>query len=82
MPFSNVVLQPDQFALVRRVFDKIVGEPWFVRNRDNEFAFASMIVREFERGATDEGALAEKCRVGAQQRFSNIASPDNTGEIA
>lgn len=70
MPFSNVVLQPDQFALVRRVFDSIVAEPWFHRNTDNEHAFASMIVREFERGATQESELAEHCKAIAQERFS------------
>jgi len=70
MPFSNVILQPDQLALVRRVFDSIVGEPWFNRNRENEFAFASMIVREFERGTNDENALAGHCKAIAQERFS------------
>jgi len=70
MPFSNVVLQPDQFALVRRVFDTIVGESWFVRNRENEHTLASVIVREFEHGTTDESALVERCKTTAQKRFS------------
>lgn len=71
MPFSNVVLLPDQLALVQRVFTAIVTEPWFNRNRDNEYAFASAIIREFEHGTTDESDLKLYCKTIAQQRFSN-----------
>ena len=69
MPFSNVVLQPDQLALVRRVFDNIVSEAWFSKNQDNEFTFASMIVREFEHGTRDETELLGRCKAIAQERF-------------
>lgn len=80
MPFSNVDLQPDQFALVRRVFEKIVGEPWFDRSRENESAFASMIVRESERGTTDESALTKCCKAIAEGRFS--ANTADRGDVA
>jgi hypothetical protein len=70
MSFSNVVLLPDQLALVQRVFTAIVGEPWFNRDSDNEKVLASVIVREFEHGTTDENDLMLFSKAVAQRRFS------------
>ena len=70
MAFSNVVLLPDQLALVQRVFNSIVGEPWFDLNKDNERTLASIIVREFEHGTTDENDLALFSKTIALRRFS------------
>jgi len=68
--FSNVILTADQLALVQRVFKQIVMQPWFIRNTDNESAFASHIVRQFQKGISDEGALVAQCEAAARERYS------------
>lgn len=73
MPFSNVVLRPNELALVKRVFDAIIGEPWFVRTKENEHSLASAIVREFEKGMIEESGLAQRCLVIARERYSTSA---------
>jgi hypothetical protein len=70
MSFSNVVLLPDQLSLVQRVFTSIVSEPWFHRSPDNEHAVASIIVREYEHGTTDENDLTLFSKTVARRRFS------------
>jgi len=78
MPFSNVVLLPDQLALGKRVFDRIVAEPWFIKTKENEYSLASAIVREFEKGIIQESALAYRCRMIAKERYS--ANVDGTDQ--
>ena len=70
MPFSNVVLLPDQMELVQRVFRSIVSEQWFDRNTENEHAFAALIVRAFQTGLTLEGDLHQHCEMAAKERFA------------
>ena len=70
MPFSNVVLLPDQMELVQRVFRSIVSEQWFDRNMENEHALAALIVRAFQTGLTLESDLHRHCEMAAKERFA------------
>ena len=70
MPFSNVVLLPDQMEIVQRVFRTIISELWFDRNMENEHALAALIVRAFHTGLILESDLHQHCETAAKERFA------------
>ena len=65
------ILDPDQVALVQRVFKNVAGEPWFAHSYENERDFAALVIHAFQQGHTEETELTSHLREIAIQRFSN-----------
>ena len=60
--------QPDEAALLKRIYDKIVAEPWFNRNAITERELIKLILTEH--ALRDETGLQAYCFEEARKRFS------------
>jgi hypothetical protein len=70
MPFTGLVMQPQELDLVQGVFKAIIAEPWFHRSTTHEKEFAAFIIRTFREGLTDRERLMSYSRLVAREWFS------------
>jgi hypothetical protein len=68
--FSPGILLPEQFVLVKRVFQQISSEPWFTDAGEDRERFAAYVIHIYGRGLVDPEKLASFCTVAAQHRFA------------
>ena len=69
MPFAALTLQPDELAMLQRVYKTVLREEWFDRTDENERMFARSIVGFFQNGHADEERLFVESLALARMRF-------------
>ena len=70
MRFSGA-LQPDELALIRRVFDRTVEEPWVSRAPETREALGRYIFKMYDHGLCVEERLFDLCLAAARHKFSD-----------
>lgn len=70
MPFTGLVMLPQEMEVVQDVFNAVVREPWFLRTTSNDKEFAEFVLRAYRAGITDRDHLLIYCHEAAVLRFS------------
>lgn len=64
------VLQPDEIANLQKIFDAVIGQPWFHLTEMNREAFAAELIRLYRKGVTDFDKLHDLASLTAAAHFS------------
>jgi CheY-like chemotaxis protein len=64
------VFQPEEIALMRSIYERIVENPWFSSSPEKRAEFARYVVQMYGRGMVVPGKLETLCMVAARRRFS------------
>lgn len=73
MPFTGLVMLPQEMEVVQDVFKAVVDESWFHRTTSNEKEFAEFVLRAYRTGITDRDRLLIYCHEAAALRYSRHA---------
>jgi CheY-like chemotaxis protein len=68
--FAKGVFQPEEIALMRSIYERIVGNEWFSSSPAKQAEFARYVVGMYGRGMVVPGKLETLCLVAARHRFS------------
>ncbi|MBX9456693.1 MAG: hypothetical protein KL863_12055 [Rhizobium sp.] len=66
-------LSPNEYDVVRSVFDALAQAEWFDRTDANESACARLVLLIHSRGIVDPDALREACEPHAKNRYAKIS---------
>jgi CheY-like chemotaxis protein len=72
--FAQGVFQPEEIAIMRSIYGRIVENEWFSSMPGKREEFARYLISMYRRGLVVPGKLEALCLVVARQRFSE-ASP-------
>lgn len=64
------VFHPEQFDVVKQVFDSVTSEKWFTRSERRREQFASYLMDAYQNGLTDPFELKTLSRAAARERFA------------
>jgi hypothetical protein len=69
---------PAEFAVLVRIYNSILAEPWFTMNEAKRDRFRRYIIEAMRAGVIDAAELTEQCREMARHHFSEPvgATPD------
>ncbi len=65
----NKPMVPSQFEQVRKVYEAIIGLPWFFDSEDTRQDCADLVMRRYRLGTTDPDRLLAECIEEARHRF-------------
>jgi hypothetical protein len=64
------VFRPEQFNVVKQVFDSVTSEDWFTHSEKRREQFATYLLEAYRNGLTDPFELKTLSRAAARERFS------------
>jgi hypothetical protein len=64
------VFRPEEFELVKQVFDQITSEDWFTHSEKRREQFASLLLDAYQNGLTDPFELKTLSRAAARELFA------------
>jgi hypothetical protein len=64
------VFRPEEFEVVKQVFDSVTSEEWFSRSEKRREQFASYLLEAYQNGLTDPFELKTLSRAAAREIFS------------
>ena len=64
------VFHPEQFAVVKQVFDSVTSEEWFTPSEKRREQFAMYLFDAYQNGLTDPFELKTLSRAAARERFA------------
>jgi hypothetical protein len=64
------VFRPEQFDVVKQVFDSVTSETWFSHSEKRREQFATYLLDAYQNGLTDPFELRTLCRAAARERFA------------
>lgn len=64
------VFRPDEFAVVKQVFDSVASEEWFTHSEKRREQFATYLLCVYQNGLTDPFELKTLGRATARERFA------------
>lgn len=64
------VFRPEQFDVVKQVFDAVTSEDWFTPSQKRREQFATYLLDAYQNGLTDPFELRTLGRAAARERFS------------
>jgi hypothetical protein len=64
------VFEPEEFEIVRQVFDSVTSEAWFSRSEKRREQFATYLLEAYQNGLTDPFELKTLSRAAAREIFS------------
>jgi len=64
------VFRPDEFEVVKQVFDSVTSEGWFTHSEKRREQFASYLLEAYQNGLTDPFELKTLSRAAARELFS------------
>ncbi|MCB1446535.1 MAG: hypothetical protein KDJ87_12290 [Rhizobiaceae bacterium] len=67
---SKGVFRPEEFAVVKHVFDAVTGEAWFTHSEKRREQFATYLLDAYQNGLTDPFELKTLGRAAARERFA------------
>ena len=67
---NNGVFHPEQFDVVKQVFDSVTSETWFTRSEKRREQFATYLLDAYQNGLTDPFELRTLSRAAARERFA------------
>jgi hypothetical protein len=68
---SAGVFRPDEFEMVKQVFDSVTSEAWFTRSEKRREQFATYLLGAYQNGLTDPFELKTLGRAAARARYSS-----------
>lgn len=71
IPVNYGVLEPDEVAFLRKIYDRISAEPWLSEEMDVRDDLARYIMAMYLRGLWSEKNLYALCLVAAREKFSD-----------
>ncbi|MBX9458877.1 MAG: hypothetical protein KL863_24125 [Rhizobium sp.] len=67
---NNGVFRPEEFEVVKQVFESVTSEEWFIRSEKRREQFASYLLDAYRNGLTDPFELRTLGRAAARERFA------------
>ena len=67
---SKGVFRPEQFEVVKQVYDAVTSEEWFTHSEKRREQFASYLLEAYRNGLTDPFELRTLSRAAARERFA------------
>ena len=64
------VLRPEEFEVVKQIFDSVTSEAWFANSERRREQFATYLLEAYQNGLTDPFELRTLSRAAARERFS------------
>lgn len=64
------VFRPDEFDVVKQVFESVTSEVWFTRSEKRREQFAIYLLDAYQNGLTDPFELRTLGRAAARERFA------------
>ena len=64
------VFRPDEFEVVKQVFDSVTSEVWFTHSEKRREQFAIFLLDAYQHGLTDPFELKTLGRAAARERFA------------
>lgn len=64
------VFGPEQFDVVKQVYDSVTSEAWFTPSQKRREEFASCLLEAYRNGLTDPFELKTLGRAAARERFT------------
>jgi hypothetical protein len=77
---SQGVLSPEEFSIVKSVFDRVVSEPWVPKEPDQHEEIAKFVLNVFERGVIDPNRLYDVSVLTAKHKFLHEPLPTELDE--
>jgi CheY-like chemotaxis protein len=69
--FGYGLLKPEEVALLRDIYSRILAEPWFSRRNDRQDEFAKYMLHIYSRGMVVPHKLEALCRTAARAHFAS-----------
>jgi hypothetical protein len=66
----QAVIGPAEFAVLVRIYNSILAEPWFTMNEAKRDRFRRYIIEAMRAGVMDAAELTAHCREMARHHFS------------
>lgn len=66
----QAVIGPAEFAILIKVYNSVLPEPWFANDDAQRGRFRRYIIKAFRAGITDPQELTAHCREFARHHFS------------
>lgn len=66
------VIGPTEFAVLVKVYNEALAEPWFATDESQRHQFRRYIIAKFREGMTDTAELMAHCLEVARLRFSTV----------
>jgi hypothetical protein len=70
---TSRVLAPDQLELLRRVYNRIVGEPWVNKDPEALNELALLVLNTYDNGVWLEKQIYARCLLTALDKFADPA---------
>ena len=70
MEAGRGVFRPEEFDVVRQVFDAVTSEAWFTRSEKRREQFAVYLLEAYQHGLTDPFELKTLSRAAARELFA------------
>lgn len=67
---SSGVFRPEEFEVVKQVFESVTSEEWFIRSEKRREQFATYLLDAYRNGLTDPFELRTLGRAAARERFA------------
>lgn len=64
------VFRPEEFDVVKQVFDSVTSEEWFTHSEKRREQFASYLLEVYQNGLTDPFELKTLSRAAARERYA------------
>jgi hypothetical protein len=64
------VFRPEQFEVVKQVYDSVTSEAWFIHSEKRREQFATYLLDAYKNGLTDPFELRTLGRAAARERFA------------
>lgn len=64
------VFRPDEFAVVKQVFESVTSETWFTHSEKRREQFATYLLDAYQNGLTDPFELRTLGRAAARERYA------------
>jgi len=72
----QAVIGPAEFAVLVRIYNSVLAEPWFTADEAKRSRFRRYIIEAMRAGVNDSAELTEHCREMARHHFSEPASSE------
>lgn len=68
--YTKGVFRPEQFEVVKQVFDSVTSEVWFTHSEKRREQFAVYLLDAYKNGLTDPFELKTLGRAAARERYA------------
>jgi len=68
----QAVIGPAEFAILIKVYNNVLPEPWFATDEAQRGRFRRYIIKAFRAGITEPGELTTHCREFARHHYSAL----------